>query len=124
RPESARPILDKVLGGGRLRLPHDNMWLGATALIAGTASTIGTPEQRALLLGELEPFAERWCIFGAAGAAFGTGHHWLGKLARAGGNPALADRHFERAASLSDAAGAPFWAEVARADREARTVPR
>jgi DNA-binding SARP family transcriptional activator len=124
RAEAARPILDRSLEGGRLRLPHDNLWLGATALISGTASAIGTQEQRALLFRELEPFAERWCIFGAGGAAFGTGHHWLGKLARADGERAVADEHFDRAATVSDAAGASYWAAVARADGIALTDPR
>lgn len=119
QPEAAKPILGRVLDGGRLQLPHDNLWLGATALISGTAAAIGTPGQRALLVRELEPFAERWCIFGAGGAAFGTGHHWLGKLAKAGGEHGAASHHFDRAAALSDAAGASYWAEVARADRAA-----
>jgi hypothetical protein len=120
RPEAAKPILDRVVEGGRLRLPHDNLWLGATALISGTAAVIGTLEQQNLLFHELEPFADRWCIFGAGGAAFGTGHHWLGKLAKGRGDTDAAARHFDRAAALSDAAGATYWADVARADRAVR----
>ena len=119
RLDAARPILDKELEGGRLRLPHDNLWLGATALISGTAAAIGTSEQRDLLLRELQPFADRWCIFGAGGAAFGTGHHWLGKLAKANGDADTAAHHFERAAALSEASGAGYWTDVARADRVA-----
>jgi DNA-binding SARP family transcriptional activator len=117
RPEAARPILDKAVEGGRLRLPHDNMWLGATALMSGAGAAIGTSEQRGLLYAELEPFAQRWCVFGAGGAAFGTGHHWLGRLAVANGNVGAATGHFERAESMSLAAGATYWAEVAYADR-------
>ena len=122
RAEAARPILDRAVAGGRLRLPHDNMWLGATALISGAAAVIGTPDQRALLYTELEPFAQRWCAFGAGGAAFGTGHHWLGKLARANGDVAAATDHFEWAESMSVAAGAAYWAEAAAADRVASGV--
>jgi tetratricopeptide (TPR) repeat protein len=116
-PEAARPILDRAFEGGRSRLPHDNMWLGATALMCGTAAAIGSPGQRALLASELEPFAQRWCTFGAGGAAFGTGHHWLGKLAVAGGDIEAATDHFEWAESMSRAAGATYWADVAEADR-------
>jgi hypothetical protein len=119
RPEAARPILDRAVERGRIRLPRDNMWLGATALMSGTAAAIGTPDQRALLYGELEPFAQRWCAFGAGGAAFGTGHHWLGKLAVANGDRAAATDHFDWAESMSLAAGATYWAEVAHADRVA-----
>ena len=122
RPESARPILDRALAGGRLRLPHDNLWLGATALMSGTAAAIGTPEQRAVLAAALEPFAPRWCVFGAGGAAFGTGHHWLGKLALANGDVETATEHFERAETLSHAAGATYWAEQARTDRTGGAV--
>jgi len=93
-----RPILDKAVEGGRLRLPHDNMWLGATALMSGTAAAVGTPEQRALLYAELAPFARAGVR--SRGGAASEGHHWLGKLAsRAvtrGG-----DRHFDRAESMS-----------------------
>jgi hypothetical protein len=116
RAEAARPIIDKVLAGGEIRLPDDNMWLGGVALISGTVAKIGSVEQRALLRRELAPFAERWCIFGSGGAAFGTGHHWLGRLARADGDEEAARRHFESAAALSDAAGAEYWAGVARDD--------
>jgi DNA-binding SARP family transcriptional activator len=123
RSEAARPILDRVLEGGRLHLPHDNLWLGATALISGTVAAIGTDAQRALLIHELGPYAERWCIFGAGGAAFGTGHHWLGKLAIASGDRGAGRRHLDRAEELSDAAGAGYWAGVARADREGRSRP-
>ena len=123
RPEAAKPILDRVLDGGELHLPHDNLWLGATALISGTAAAIGTEAQRALLISELGPFAERWCIFGAGGAAFGMGHHWLGKLATAIGDHESARLHLERAEALSDAAGAGYWAGVARADRAQISPP-
>ena len=116
RAEAARPIIDKVLDGGELQLPHDNLWLGAVALISGTVAEIGTDEQRSLLRRELAPFAERWCIFGAGGAAFGTGHHWLGRLARADGDDAAATRHFDAAAVLSASVDADYWAGVARDD--------
>jgi tetratricopeptide (TPR) repeat protein len=120
RTEAARSILDKALDRDRLRLPHDNMWLGATALLSATASVIGTVEQRLLLYRELEPFAELWCVFGAGGAVFGTGHHWLGKLSQANGDHARAKLHFDRAAALSGAGGASYWAEWAGT---AGTVP-
>jgi DNA-binding SARP family transcriptional activator len=116
RAEAARPIVDKVLAGGELQLPHDNLWLGAVALISGTVAEIGTAEQRGLLRRELAPFAERWCIFGAGGAAFGTGHHWLGRLARADGDQVAATQHFDAALARSTAADAEYWAGVAHDD--------
>jgi hypothetical protein len=116
RADAARPIVDKVLEGGELQLPRDNLWLGAVALISGTVAEIGTADQRGLLRRELAPFAERWCIFGAGGAAFGTGHHWLGRLARSDGDRAAATQHFEAAAALSASADAEYWCDVAHDD--------
>ncbi len=77
------PIHDPSTGR---RLPHDNLWLGATALYAGVAASTGDAAQRALLRCSLAPFADQWCVFGAGGAAFGTGRHWLGQLAVADGD--------------------------------------
>lgn len=116
RAEDARVVLDRTAVGGMLRLPHDNLWLGATALYAGVAASTGSAEQRTLLTRTLEPFADRWCLFGAGGAVFGTGHHWLGKLAVADGDFQAGAAHFERAAALSEAAGARYWSRVAQTD--------
>ncbi len=123
RADDARLILDRTAVGGSLRLPHDNLWLGATALYAGVAASAGRVEQRELLRQSLRPFADQWCVFGAGGAVFGTGHHWLGRLAVADGDPKAARAHFERAIEMSEAAGADYWAEVARADLEPVSSP-
>ncbi len=63
-------------------------------------------------------------MFGAGGAVFGTGHHWLGRLAVADRDLERATTHFERAAAASTKAGARYWADVARADLDAITAER
>ena len=118
RADDARLILDRTAVGGSLRLPHDNLWLGATALYAGVAASTGHIEQRDLLRQSLRPFADQWCVFGAGGAVFGTGHHWLGRLAIADGDREGARSHLERAVTMSEDAGAHWWTEIARNDLE------
>ena len=71
----------------------------------------------------LLPFADQWCVFGAGGAVFGTGCHWLGRLAAAAGDIASARAHLERAVELSETARADYWAEVARAQLDAISWP-
>ncbi len=127
RADDARLILDRTAVGGSLRLPHDNLWLGATALYAGVAASTGHIEQRDLLRQSLRPFADQWCVFGAGGAVFGTGHHWLGRLAIADGDREGARSHLERAVTMSEDAGARLVdrdrTERSRADQLAVIVP-
>jgi tetratricopeptide (TPR) repeat protein len=109
RPEGARRIVDQVLAGGEVRFPRNNMRLGAIALVASVVAEIGTEEQRDLCRRELDPFAEQWCVFGAGGAVFGTGHHWLGELDAASGDVAVARKHLTRARELSEIGSSPYW---------------
>ena len=124
RSDDARKILDRAVVGAEIRLPHDNLWFAATALYAGVAARAGSAEQRTVLTRALEPLANLWCMFGAGGAIFGTGHHWLGRLAVADSDVERAISHFERAAELSTAAGAGYWADVAGTDLDAITAER
>jgi len=112
--EPARQLLEGAVRNGEVALPRDNLWLAATALYGAVAAEIGTPEQRAVLERALAPFAEHWCVFGAGGAVVGTGHHWLGRLAEANGDGPSAQRHFERAAEMSDDARSRYWMAQAR----------
>ncbi|MGZ4753488.1 MAG: BTAD domain-containing putative transcriptional regulator [Acidimicrobiia bacterium] len=114
RLDAARAILDQVVFDGELQLPHDNLWLAATALFGGVAAATGTPEQRALFARTLAPFADHWCVFGAGGAVFGTTHHWLGQLALAEHDVKQATGHFARAVELAEAGHADYWAAAAR----------
>jgi hypothetical protein len=118
RPADARRILDHVVSDGAVRFPRDNMRLAATALVGGVAAAVGSDAQREVCRAELEPFAEQWCVFGAGGAVFGTGHHWLGELAAAGGDTDAAADHLTRAVELSERAASPYWAGRARAARD------
>jgi DNA-binding SARP family transcriptional activator len=113
RHAEAAGLLERLVTAEGLGLAPDNLWLGATALLAGVAATVGTPAQRDVVEQALLPYASNWCIFGAGAAIFGTGHHWLAKLAAARGDVIESQRRLEAAAAAARAAGACYWAEVA-----------
>ncbi len=119
REREARAILDRVVSSSAVLLAHDNMTLGALGLLAAVASRIGTTSQRRVLVDALTPCAEQWCVFGAGGAVFGPGHHWLGRLALALDDPDAARRHLGRAVEMASAAAAPHWAAVAASGLDA-----
>ena len=102
--------------------PHDNLWFAATALYAGVAASAGTAEQRAVLTRALQPLASLWCMFGAGGAVFGTGHHWLGRLAASDGDVERATTHYERAMSLSRPRG-PGTGKTSPPQTSTRSTP-
>ena len=105
---------------GTIRVPGDNFWLGAVALFAGVAATCGSEEQQRILRTALTPRADRLCVFGTGGAVFGTGHHWLARLALALDESDAARRHLSLAATICEDADAAYWADRAR--RESSTI--
>jgi DNA-binding SARP family transcriptional activator len=113
RHADASKMLGKLVADDGLRLAPDNLWLGATALLAGVAATVGTPTQRLVIENALRPYASNWCIFGAGGAIFGTGHHWLARLASARGDAIESERQLESATAAARRAGARYWADLA-----------
>ncbi len=112
----ARRALDRVVDHHDINLPRDNFWLGGVALFSGVAALCGSPQQRQVLRRGLAPRADRFCVFGAGGAVFGCGHHWLARMATADGNTTDARDHLAQAARICDDAGAYFWAERARSE--------
>ena len=123
RLDLARRALDRVVSRDEILLPRDNFWLGAVGLFSGVAAVCGTAGQRRRLRAGLEPRADRFCIFGAGGAVFGTGHHWLARLARADGDIEAARQHLESAARVCHDARAQFWADRARNEAESIVDP-
>ena len=85
RFDQARPILERIVTD-EIRLPRNNFWFGALAMLADVAASCGTDRQRACLYDALLPVADQCVVFGTGGAVLGTGHHWLGRLARARGD--------------------------------------
>ncbi len=119
RTDSARMLLDRAVGDHSITLPHDNFFTAAVGLFGGVAARCGSSGQRAILRHELESHADKFCVFGAGGAVFGTHHHWLARLAAADGDPETARAHLERAEHLCHTAGATFWSERARQEAAA-----
>ena len=103
-------------------LPSDNFRATGIALFSGVAAVCGTRHQRSILRDALEPRADRLCLFGAGGAVFGTGHHWLARLSIADGDKHAALQHLERAAQICNDADATFWADRARSEAQSLTT--
>jgi hypothetical protein len=114
--DAARLLLDRVVDH-RVRIPPNNFWPGAVALFGGTAAICGTAAQRDALREALLPMADQFCPFGTGTAFFGTGHHWLGRLAVTDADLDAAAAHLARAATICETAGATYWAERARRDQ-------
>ncbi len=114
RPDAARSYLDRVVTPAGITLPHDNFFFGGVSLFAGVAAICGGARQRAALRAVLLEDASRFCLFGSGGAVFGTGHHWLARLALAESDLDGARRHLAEAARVCHHADAPFWAARAR----------
>jgi len=119
RLDQARQALDRVVNHDGILLPRDNFWLGGVALFSGVAAACGSESQRQLLRVNLEPRADRFCLFGAGGAVFGCGHHWMARLAAADGDHRAAQDHLAEAARICDDAGARYWADRARTEAAA-----
>jgi hypothetical protein len=117
RVEHARAVLDRAVRDRGVLLPRDNFLLGALGLFAGVAAVCGTSGQRRVLYDALMERPDRFCVFGSAGAVFGTSRHWLARLARAEADDTTAAEHLRIAARLCDDAGARYWAERARREQ-------
>jgi hypothetical protein len=108
RHDEARQILDTTVAESAALHP-DNFRIGALAFFAGAAARCGSADQRRVLADALEPYANQLLVFGTLGAVLGSGHHWLGELARAAGDEALAHEHFRAAADFCYNADVPYW---------------
>jgi len=122
RTEAAQAILDRAVDARGVLLPRDSFLHGALGLFAGAAAACGTAAQRSVLRNALLERPDRFCVFGSAGAVFGTSRHWLARLDAADGDTQGAVRHLGVAARLCEDAGAQFWAE--RAHHEAAALAR
>ena len=114
REDHARAVLDRAVRDRGVLVPRDNFLIGALGLFAGVAAICGTSGQRRVLHDALMERPDRFCVFGSAGAVFGTSRHWLARLAHAEGDDAAAATHLGIAAQLCDDAGARYWADRAR----------
>ena len=123
QPEDVESIARQVLGADGRDLLPDAFWLGAVAMLAAALAPRCRDDTLLDLLERLlEPCAEHVVVFGAGGAVFGTGHHWLGELALAARNRQRALEHLERAVALSEQLSAPYW--LAQAELDTATALR
>jgi DNA-binding SARP family transcriptional activator/tetratricopeptide (TPR) repeat protein len=95
--EDAHRILDGFGRGDFRDLPLDGLWLGAIAVLAETAATLGDPSHAERLHELLEPYAGRNVTIGWVSACHGSASRHLGLLKGLLGHREHAIAHFEKA---------------------------
>jgi DNA-binding winged helix-turn-helix (wHTH) protein/tetratricopeptide (TPR) repeat protein len=88
-------------------LPHDLLWMGATALLVEVCSAQHDVEGADTLYDRLLPFASRLVVLGYAGiVCLGSVERFLALMAATRGRHTDAERHFQRAVEVNRATGA------------------
>ncbi len=120
--DAARTLLDRVVTPHGIRIPMDNFWFGGASIFAGVAAACGSEGQRRTLREALSTRADEFCVFGGGGAVFGTGHHWLARMAVADQQWDAAAAHLAEATRICQDSDAPFWETLARKEAEQLTT--
>ncbi|MGD9530690.1 MAG: hypothetical protein AB7V44_28435, partial [Pseudonocardia sp.] len=96
-------------------LVPDKNDLEMLAILAATASAVGSPTQRTEAYRRLAPHAGTHVVVGGCASYSGAVDHHLGTLAAALGRPAQAAEHLRAAVTMHERLGAPAWAALSRA---------
>jgi DNA-binding CsgD family transcriptional regulator/tetratricopeptide (TPR) repeat protein len=106
--QEARAELDRIRADG-LDTLRPALWLASLTYLADVSSIVGDAEMARLVYAELLPHSGSSVMIGHAVASYGAADRYLGMLAAAFGDRALAARHFEAGLALDRAAGAHTW---------------
>ena len=106
--QEARAELDRVRADG-LDTLRPALWLASLTYLADVCSIVGDAEMARLVYAELLPHSGSSVMIGHAVASYGAADRYLGMLAAAFGDRALAARHFEAGLVLDREAGAHTW---------------
>ncbi|MGD9530430.1 MAG: AAA family ATPase, partial [Pseudonocardia sp.] len=110
-----------VFAGFATDLVPDKQDLEMLAILAATASAVGSPAQREQAYRRLAPHAGTHVVVGGCAAYSGAVDHHLGRLAAALGRPTHAADHLRAAVAMHERLGAPAWAALSRDALEAVT---
>ena len=106
--EEARRELSRMAAEG-IESFRSSLWLATLTYLADASAALGDERMAAIVYPELEPLAGSNVMIGTLVACYGAADRYLGMLAATMGEPALAERHFERALELNRAMGASTW---------------
>jgi DNA-binding CsgD family transcriptional regulator len=88
---------------------RDSLWMAALTYLADAAAAVGDADVAGLVYPELAAHAGTTVMIGHGVACYGAADRYLGMLAAASGDLALADEHFEAAMVLNRRMGAATW---------------
>jgi DNA-binding CsgD family transcriptional regulator/tetratricopeptide (TPR) repeat protein len=88
---------------------RESLWLASLTYIADASASIGDEASAAMVYPEMAPLAGTNVMIGHLVATYGSADRYLGMLAGALGEPALADEHFQRALELNRQMEAATW---------------
>lgn len=107
--DEARAELRSLGEDGLDEIGIDALGVAALAYLTDASVSLVDPKTAALLYRKLTPLAGRPLLVGHLVACFGSTDRYLGKLAAAFDDRALAARHYEAALALDRRMGAPLW---------------
>ena len=97
RLPEAQAELDLLAADQFAEIPRDGDWIVAMVLLADVAASVNDAERAAILHDLLLPFRDRNVVIGLGTVCLGSVARYLGRLAAAFGDQAIARGHFERA---------------------------
>jgi DNA-binding CsgD family transcriptional regulator/tetratricopeptide (TPR) repeat protein len=100
RPEEARAEAERLTAGDLAAVPRDRLWSWTLAALAGTCHHLGDATRATRVRELLEPYADRNIVLTGA-VCLGPAAYFLGLLDLTLGQPDLAVRHFQHAATLA-----------------------
>jgi DNA-binding CsgD family transcriptional regulator/tetratricopeptide (TPR) repeat protein len=106
--EEARRELSRLAADG-IEGFRSSLWLATLTYLADACAALGDERMAAIVYPELEPLAGTNVMIGHLVACYGSADRYLGMLAATMDEPALAERHFERALEQNRAMGASTW---------------
>ena len=112
--ERAHRELEGLTSGDLASVPQDANFLITMALLAETCRLVGDAERAQRIYEHLRPSAGRAVVVGNGAACFGAVSYFLGGLASAFGDIALAREHYADALTAHLGWGAPGLAAMAR----------
>jgi DNA-binding CsgD family transcriptional regulator len=108
RLDNARSLFETLASDDFAGLPRDSVWPATLSFLAEVCIAVGDSKHAALLYQELLAFRDQ-ALMVALTICLGPADRLLGGLAAVAGKHEDAERHYQAAAAMAEASGAPPW---------------
>jgi len=115
RKSEARAIFEELAADEFAALPFDEEWLVSLSLLAEVAHSLGDKARAACLYEKLSPYSD-WVGLAYPEISMGSVSRCLGVLASTLGRWDDGERHFEKALTINERAGARPWLAYTQED--------